>query len=62
MASSDYKWCDKCECKTFYDAHLDYDFKENDKRTGLHKTGDHKSLCSECADKYELVIKKKEIN
>ena len=56
MAGRDYKSCDQCGCKTFYDVNLDYDFKENDKRTCLHNTGDHKALCSLCADKYELVV------
>lgn len=61
MSGADYKHCDNCECKTFYDANLDYDFKENDKRTQLHNTGDHKALCSKCADSFELVIKPRDL-
>jgi hypothetical protein len=38
MAGADYKYCDKCETKTFYDANLDYDFKEYNKKTGLYRT------------------------
>lgn len=64
MAGADYKSCDKCGCKTFYDAVLDYDFDEEEdnlrnKETGLWNTGDHKSLCNACSINYELVIMKK---
>lgn len=61
MAGADYKSCEVCGSKTFYDAVLDYDFKEYNKVTGLHRTADHKSLCEECGKKYELLVAEKSI-
>lgn len=54
MAGADYKSCDVCGCKTFYDANLDYDFDKYNEKTGLHRTGDHMALCEECSKTYEL--------
>ena len=30
MATADYRLCDKCGCKAFYDSNLNYDFDRND--------------------------------
>lgn len=59
MASADYRSCDVCGCKTFYDANLNYDFNDYNKNTGLHRTGDWKVICEECAKTHEVVIVKK---
>lgn len=47
MAKFDYKSCDVCDCKAYYDAHVNYEESEV------------KVLCSECKNKYlfELAIK-----
>ena len=58
MASCDYKSCDICGRKTFYDANLHYDFEEHNKITGLYNTGDMKALCESCSDMYELRVVK----
>jgi hypothetical protein len=38
MAYADYRHCDICDAKTFYDANLDYDWEEYPE-TGLRNTG-----------------------
>lgn len=58
MAAADYRWCDVCECKTFYDANLSYDFDEYPKH-GL-RLGDWKVLCVECAKTHKIEIVKQE--
>lgn len=54
MAAADYKLCDICMSKTFYDSNLDYDFQEYPKH-GL-RLGDWKVICEGCAERYEVVI------
>lgn len=54
MASGDYRSCDICGCKTFYDANLSYDFDEYPE-TGL-RLGDWKVICVECAKTHEVKI------
>lgn len=58
MALADYKLCDLCERKAFYDAQLGYDFKSYP-GTGLWNCGDWKVLCSSCAETHEVVIRSK---
>lgn len=48
MAAADYRLCDVCGSKTFYDANLDYDFKEYP-GTGLYNLGDWSVICRNCA-------------
>lgn len=55
MARADYRLCDKCGGKAFYDATLDYDFRTY-RDTGLWNLGDWAVLCRECAKKFECVI------
>lgn len=31
MAMADYRWCDKCGCKAFYDANLNYNCAEQNR-------------------------------
>jgi hypothetical protein len=57
MAAADYRLCDICDCKTFYDSNLDYDFQEYPEH-GL-RLGDWKVICSECAKTHEVVIQEK---
>ena len=58
MAGCDYRSCDVCGCKTFYDSNLDYDFKEFPEH-GLSRLGDWKVICECCAEAYECVIVEK---
>lgn len=48
MAYCDYKHCFICECKTYYDAGLNYP-----------DDLDLKVLCGECAKEYVLVCQKR---
>jgi hypothetical protein len=59
MAMSDYRLCDVCGKKAFYDAELQYDFKKHPE-TGLFNLGAWECLCIECAKTHEVVIKVKE--
>ena len=54
MAGGDYRSCDVCGCKTYYDADLQYDFGTYP-RWGL-RLGDWKVICIECAKTHECVI------
>ena len=62
MAYADYRLCDKCECKAFYDANLNYDFTADasehirGQHLALDYLGDWKVLCKECAKKYICII------
>ena len=60
MAYADYKNCDICDTKAFYDASLNYDF-EDYPLTGLYNLGDWKTICIACSKTYEVVINKKVI-
>jgi hypothetical protein len=63
MALSDYRLCDICDGKVFYDTNLNYDFDApySDKLMGqpLDYLGDWKVICTECAETHECVIIKK---
>ena len=58
MALADYRLCDLCEAKAFYDSNFDYDFKEYPD-TGLSGTGDWAVLCRECAKTHQVKIEPK---
>lgn len=58
MASADYRLCDLCQSKCFYDATLGYDFEEYPE-TGLYSLGAWVCLCTDCAKVYEIKIKPK---
>lgn len=45
MAASDYKLCDVCKCKTFYDDEVDY-----------WRVGKMIVLCEECAETRDIII------
>ena len=67
MALADYKLCDKCGQKAFYDSNLNYDFgTRNDpipkeemirgEHVRLDYLGDWSVICRRCAEKYVCVI------
>ena len=66
MALSDYRLCDICDRKAFYDARLNYEFKVDDAtrvageivRGGysLEYLGDWTVLCKDCAKTHKAVI------
>jgi hypothetical protein len=62
MAMRDYRLCDVCGGKVFYDANLNYDFDQcNDKgEPKLDYLGDWAIICVECAKDYKCVVIKKE--
>ena len=55
MAAADYRLCDKCGAKCFYDANLNYDFTEYGD-TGLYNLGDWSCICKECSKTHKTVI------
>lgn len=59
MALADYRLCDICECKTFYDAGLNYDYDAATGDIKLERVGAMKVICEECAEKFDVVIVEK---
>lgn len=55
MAATDYRLCDLCNCKTFYDSGLPYDFRQYPD-TGLDRVGEWKVICRDCAQTHTIVI------
>jgi hypothetical protein len=63
MAFRDYRLCDVCGNKAFYDMDLAYEYDpeiENVKGEdySLQNLGDWKVLCKKCAETHEVVIVK----
>lgn len=58
MAAGDYRLCDVCGAKSFYDSTLNYDFDEYPE-TGLFNLGDWACICKECAKTHEIAILRK---
>lgn len=68
MAYSDYRLCDNCGGKAFYDANLDYQFGtrsapltaseciEGSPQTKLDYLGAWGVLCRDCAKTHEIII------
>lgn len=54
MAAADYRLCDVCDRKTFYDTELNYDFETYPKH-GL-RLGDWKVICEDCAKVHKCVV------
>lgn len=48
MAAADYRLCDICEAKTFYDASLSDDYTD--------RIGDWAVLCQSCAEAFKVVV------
>lgn len=65
MAMSDYRLCDECGCKVFYDSNLNYEYdaRPDELIRGstykLERLGDWKVLCRECAQQFECVIQER---
>jgi hypothetical protein len=69
MAGADYYSCDKCGCKTFYDADLSYTLTNNkwenpnprDEWNAMPdgNVGDMMIICKDCAKKYKIVMRAK---
>ena len=64
MALADYKLCDVCGRKTYYDASLSFDLGDRgpDGFPLPDGAGDLAALCKECAKTHEIVIAKREDN
>jgi hypothetical protein len=58
MAGADYRRCDVCDAKAFYDARLNWEW-ESESKTGLDNLGAWAVLCDDCEKTHEIVIKKK---
>ncbi len=66
MAGADYRLCDKCRGKAFYDATLNYHHAGTEKEAfrcagqltnlNLGRLGDWAVLCSECAKTHKCII------
>jgi thiol:disulfide interchange protein len=59
MAACDYRSCDVCGGKVFYDANLNYDHDDAGNIT-LDYLGDWCVICTECAKTHESKVVKKE--
>lgn len=60
MAYADYRLCDVCGEKTFYDAKLSYQEPDSEHREWwLHGLGDWGVICADCAQGHEIVIRAK---
>lgn len=63
MAGADYKSCNVCGGKTFYDACLEYNpptpemLSEKKYDFWLHGVGDWAVICSECAKTHEVIVR-----
>lgn len=66
MAGADYRSCDVCSGKTFYDAQLDYQPPTEEMKAEkkydywLHGVGDWAVLCPECAKTHEVIVRPKQ--
>jgi hypothetical protein len=68
MALADYRLCDVCDGKAFYDSNLNYEFRyratdlsdwtdaEKDRGYQLDYLGDWKVLCAECSKTHKCVV------
>ena len=56
MAGADYKLCDICDAKAFYDAEISYDYERGE----YESCGQSKALCMRCSEEWELKSIKKE--
>lgn len=56
MAYGDYRHCDVCDVKTFYDANLNYGVDDYGSPFDLERLGDWAVLCVECAKTHKCVV------
>lgn len=62
MALCDYRLCDKCNGKAFYDANLNYGEASASSSWGLDHLGDWAVLCEACSKTWQcVVIERKEM-
>ena len=69
MAAGDYRSCDVCNCKVFYDANLNYEFRRDwqgapipeekkcrDTDYKLDYLGDWAVICTDCAKTHKTIV------
>ncbi len=49
MAYADYKHCELCDDKVFYDSSVEYE----------HNTGEHMALCKKCSLTHTIIVVEK---
>lgn len=61
MAYADYRLCDICDAKTFYDANLNYE-RDDTAPDGLklYGLGDWSVICEKCAETHKTTIVRKD--
>jgi len=59
MAKSDYRCCDICDSKVFYDANLNYECTPEAPYFKLDYLGDWKVICDDCSKTHEVIIVEK---
>jgi hypothetical protein len=61
MAYADYRLCDACGSKTFYDSNLDYQRPNAEHPEGwwLRGLGDWAVLCTKCVATHEIIVRRK---
>lgn len=56
MAKGDYRCCDICDGKVFYDANLNYETSTTPPFYTLDYLGDWAVICTDCAKTHQCVI------
>lgn len=56
MAKGDYRCCDVCDGKVFYDANLNYESSPEPPFFTLDYLGDWVVICTDCAKTHQCVI------
>lgn len=60
MAMCDYRWCNVCGCKAFYDANLHYEddapLAQNEQELPAGPVADMACLCGECLKTHKIAI------
>lgn len=56
MALCDYRLCDKCNQKVFYDSNLNYVWNKDTGLMDLEYLGDWAVICNDCAKTWKCII------
>jgi hypothetical protein len=56
MAAGDYRSCDVCGGKSFYDATLNYEWDKKKREYTLHNLGDWAVICPKCAKTHKCIV------